>query len=260
MVRFGSKPVSGGARVIGLIPARLASSRLPRKALVDICGHPMINHVYHRCAMATSLDAVYVATDSPAIRQAVEAEGGRVVMTRGDHETGTDRIAEAARGLECDVVVNIQGDEALVRPEHIDAAVRGLLADPRADAAILVNSFRKYGSPSDIKVVIDQANRVLYASRSDIPSSSRTPEPEMLKAYHVVPFRKNFLLEFSGWEKGRLERIEFNEYLRIVERGRKLLAVRVDSSAVSVDTPQDLDLVREQMPRDPYFARYHRRG
>ena len=219
----------------------------------------MIEHVYHRCAMASALDEVYVATDSPEIRQAVETGGGRVIMTRSEHETGTDRIAEAALGLDCDVVVNIQGDEALLRPEHIDAAVQGLLADPEADAAILVNSFHKYNSPSDIKVVMDEAGRVMYLSRSDIPSSARTSQPEMLKAYHIVPFRKSFLLEYAGWEKGRLERIEYNEYLRILERGRKIRAIKVDSSAVSVDTPDDLEFVRAQMPNDPYFARYRNR-
>lgn len=247
-------------RVVGLIPARLPSSRLPRKALADICGLPMIEHVYRRCLMASALDEVYVATDSPEIRRAVEAGGGRVIMTRGDHETGTDRIAEAALGLDCDIAVNIQGDEALVRPEHIDAVVKGLQADPRADAVLLVNSFRTYDSPSDIKVVLDEANRVMYLSRSDIPSGARTPRPDMLKAYHIVSFRKSFLIEYASWEKGRLERIEYNEYLRILEHGRTILAVKVDSSAVSVDTPEDLEFVRARMPTDPYFARYRRPG
>lgn len=251
--------MSRAPRVVGLIPARLPSSRLPRKALVDICGLPMIMHVYHRCMMAESLDEIYVATDSAEIRQAVEARGGRVIMTRGDHETGTDRIAEAALGLDCDVVVNIQGDEALVRPEHIDVAVKGLLADPQAEVVILVNSFRKYNSPADIKVVLDEAGRVMYLSRSDIPSGERTPRPEMLKAYHVLPFRKSFLLEYAGWGKGRLERIEYIEHLRILERGRKILAVKVDSSAVSVDTPEDLEFVRAAMPTDSCFARYRDR-
>ena len=96
----------------------------------------------------------------------------------------------------------------------------------------------------------------MYLSRSDVPSPARTPDPEMLKAYHVVPFRKAFLLEYAGWEKGRLERIEFNEYLRILERGRRIRAVQVESSAVSVDTAEDLAFVRRQMPDDPYFAKY----
>lgn len=246
----------GDSRCVAFIPSRLQSSRLPRKALADICGLPMIVHVYRRCLLAKSLDEVFVATDSPEIRAEVERYGGKVVMTRGDHETGTDRIAEAAQNIDCGIVVNVQGDEALLRPEHIDAVVAGLRQDPEAQVALLVNPYGKRGSPSDIKAVLDERGYVMYLSRSDIPSDARTPSAEMLKAYHIVPFRKAFLLEYSRWEKGRLERIEFNEYLRILERGRKIRAVRVDSSAISVDTPEDLEFVRKQMARDPLFASY----
>lgn len=246
-------------KVVGMIPARLQSSRLPRKALVDICGMPMLAHVWHRCMLAESLDEVYVCTDSDEIRSVMEKAGAKVVMTSDKHETGSDRLAEAAGKVACDVVVNIQGDEALLKPEHVDAAVAGLAGDPSCDVALLVNPFRKYGSPSDIKVVLDEQDRVMYLSRSDIPSGARTPDPEMLKAYHVVPFRKDFLLQYAAWPKGRLERIEFNEYLRILEKGRKIKAVRVESSAVSVDTPEDLAWVRSQMPSDPVFARYGKR-
>ncbi len=239
-----------------MIPARMESSRLPGKPLVDICGIPMIEHVFRRCRMATLLDEVFVVTDSLEIRDAVLRRGGRALMTGRHHETGTDRLAEAALRVECDVIVNIQGDEALVRPDHIDAAVAGLLSDPSADAAILVNSFAKYNSPSDIKVVLDDFSRVMYFSRSDIPSGARTTHPEMLKAYHVVPFRKSFLLEFSSWDKGRLEQVEFIEFMRILEHGRKLKAIKVESAAVSVDTTDDLELVRSQMETDPIFSIY----
>lgn len=246
-------------KTVAMIPARMESSRLPGKPLADICGMPMIEHVYRRCLLSRSLDEVYVVTDSPRIREAIEGAGGRVLMTRSDHETGTDRIAEAARGLECDVVVNVQGDEALLYPEHIDAVVQGLLGDPEASVAILVNPFKAYGAPSHIKTVLDERGYVMYFSRSDIPSSARTPEPEMLKAYHIVPFRKPFLLEFASWPKGRLERVEFIEYMRILEKGRRIRAVRVESSAISVDTPADLDEVRRAMSADPYFASYRKR-
>lgn len=246
----------GKPRVVGMIPSRLQSSRLPRKALVDICGMPMVEHVYRRCLLAKSLDAVYICTDSPEIAEAAAKAGAKALMTGTHHETGTDRIAEAARALECDIVVNIQGDEALLRPEHVDAVVAGLLGDPSCEVALLVNPFKKYGSPSDIKAVLDEQDRVMYLSRNDIPSGARTPEPDMLKAYHIVPFRKPFLLEYASWPKGRLERIEFNEYLRILEKGRKIKAVRVESSAVSVDTPEDLEFVRKKMADDDLFQRY----
>lgn len=246
------------ARVVGMIPVRIESSRLPRKALADICGMAMIEHVYRRCAMSSRLDAVYVVTDSTEIRGVIERAGGTVLMTRRNHETGTDRIAEAAQSIDCDIVVNIQGDEALVRPEHIDAAVDGFVADPVADAAMLVNSFSKYNSPSDIKVVVNDAGFVMYLSRSDIPSSARTSSAPMLKAYHILPFRKSFLLEFASWDKGTLEQIEFIEHMRILERGRRLRAIPIESSALSVDTPEDLAFVCGQMTNDPYYPHYRR--
>ena len=243
-------------RTVALIPCRLESSRLPRKALVDIGGLPMVVHVYKRCLLAKNIDDVFVATDSEEIREHVVKHGGQVIMTGSHHETGTDRIAEACQTLDCEIVVNVQGDEALVDPLHVDAVVAALQVDPLVKVGILVNSFTKYNSPSDIKTVLDMHGNVLYFSRSDIPSSARTPNPPLLKAYHIVPFRKEFLLEYAAWPKGYLERIEFNEYLRILEQGEKIRAVQVESSAVSVDTPADLDFVRQAMKSDRYFPQY----
>jgi len=243
-------------KTVALIPARLESSRLPRKALIDICGLPMIVHVFRRCLFARSLDKVFVATDSDEIASVVKGAGGNVIMTGKHHETGTDRIAEGVTNLDCDIVVNVQGDEALVNPEHVDAVVAALQNDSTLNVAILVNPFSKQNSPSDIKVVLNENNDVLYLSRSDIPSSSRTPNAPMLKAYHIVPFRKDFLLQFAKWPRGRLEALEFNEYLRILEKGHRIRAVHVESSAVSVDTPDDLAFVRQRMESDPLFGRY----
>lgn len=243
-------------RTVALLPARLQSSRLPRKPLVDICGLPMIVHVYRRCLLAKNLDAVYVATDSEEIREVVERHGGKVIMTSRTHETGTDRIAEAALHLDVEIVVNVQGDEALVNPEYIDRVVEALYQDPTLNVAILVNPFGKRNSYSDIKAVLNEAGDVLYFSRADIPSDARTPNPPMLKAYHIVPFRKEFLLRYALWEKGALERIEFNEYLRILEKGYRIRAVQVESDALSVDTPEDLEFVRGKMPGDRFFPAY----
>ncbi|MBI4936661.1 MAG: 3-deoxy-manno-octulosonate cytidylyltransferase [Nitrosomonadales bacterium] len=243
-------------KTVALIPARLQSSRLPRKALADIHGMPMIVHVYKRCLLAKHLDAVYVATDSEEIRSAVENYGGRVVMTSTAHETGTDRIAEASGQLEAEIVVNVQGDEALVNPEYIDRVVEALYHDSSIDVAILVNPFGKRHSLSDIKTVLNEHDDVMYFSRADIPSDARTPNPPMLKAYHIVPFRKEFLLQYTAWNKGVLERIEYNEYLRILEKGHRIRAVRVESDALSVDTPEDLEFVREKMLTDSYYPKY----
>lgn len=243
-------------RTVALLPARLQSSRLPGKPLADIHGIPMIVHVYKRCLLAKSLDEVHVATDSEEIREVVESHGGRVIMTSANHETGTDRIAEAARNLDADIVVNVQGDEALVNPEYIDRVVAALYDDPALEVAILVNPFSKRHSVSDIKAVLNEHGDVMYFSRADIPSDARTPNPPMLKAYHIVPFRKEFLLRYAAWDKGALERIEFNEYLRILEKGHRIHAVRVESDALSVDTPEDLDYVRSKILTDPHYPKY----
>ncbi len=238
------------SKAVAIIPARLESSRLPNKALVDILGLPMIVHVFKRCLLAKSLDAVYVATDNIKIKEVVESYGGKVIMTSAEHQTGTDRIAEAAQDIDADIIVNVQGDEALVNPEYIDKVVDSLVNSSRADVAILVNPFNKRNSPSDIKVVLNEDDEIMYLSRTDIPSDARTDSPQMLKAYHIVPFRKDFLLQYAKWGKTELEQIEFNEYLRILEKGYKIQAVRVESDAVSVDTEQDLEFVRNKMKID----------
>ena len=243
-------------RVVAILPARIESSRLSRKVLLDICGLTMIVHVFKRCLLAKKLDEVYVATDSNEIKEVVENHGGKVIMTSHNHQTGTDRIAEAAKNIDAEIVVNVQGDEALVNPNHIDKVVDELLENPDINVGILVSPYFKKNSPSDIKVVLNNNNDILYSSRSDIPSDSRTKNPSMLKAYHIVPFRKPFLLKFTKWEKGILEKIEFNEYLRILEYGERFRAIRVDSDAISVDTIDDLEYVREQMQSDLWFPQY----
>ena len=243
-------------KVVAILPSRIESSRLPRKALLDICGLPMIVHVFKRCLLAKKLDEVYVATDSNEIKEVVEKHGGKVIMTSCNHETGTDRIAEAAIKLNAEIIVNVQGDEVLVNPEHIDKVVAELHDNPDVNVGILVNPFSKRNTPSDIKTVLTRDNDVMYFSRADIPSDARVSEPPLLKAYHIIPFRKAFLLKYARWEKGKLERIEFNEYLRILERGHKIRAVIVESDAVSVDTAEDLEFVRGKMLKDPYFPQY----
>jgi 3-deoxy-manno-octulosonate cytidylyltransferase (CMP-KDO synthetase) len=243
-------------KTVAIIPARLESSRLPRKALADICGLPMIVHVYRRCLLAKKLDDVYVATDNTEIKDVVENYGGKVIMTSSEHQTGTDRIAEASKNIDADIIVNVQGDEALVNPTYIDKAVSALHDNSEINVAILVNSFDKRNSPSDIKTVLNENNEVMYFSRSDIPSDARVNNHSLLKAYHIVPFRKDFLLKYSQWDKGVLEKIEFNEYLRILEKGHKIQAVHVQSDAVSVDTVADLEYVKNEMLNDVYYQQY----
>ena len=241
---------------VAIIPARLESSRLPGKALVDIHGIPMILHVFKRCLLASKINDVYVATDNQQIADVVRSGGGKVLMTRSDHKNGTERIAEAAEQIECEIIVNVFGDEALVNPQHIDAVVSALLEDSSVNVAILVNPYKKKNSSSDIKAVVNENMDVMYLSRADIPSRARTPNPPMYKAYHILPFRKSFLLKYAKWPEGKLEQIEYHEHLRILEKGYRIRAVVVSSSAVSVDTQEDLQFVREKMLDDPYFKKY----
>jgi len=248
--------VKSKTKTVAILPARIESSRLPRKALLDICGLPMIIHVYRRCLLASKLDEVYVATDSSEIKECVESHGGMVIMTSSRHQTGTDRIAEAAKNIDAEIIVNVQGDEAMVNPLYIDKVVAELQTNSDINVGILVNPYSKSNSPSDIKVVLNKNNDVLYLSRSDIPSNSRFDDPPMLKAYHIVPFRKKFLLQFTKLEKGSLEKIEYNEYLRILEHGYRIRAVQVESDAVSVDTIEDLEYVRKEMLKDKWFSQY----
>ncbi|MBU0591896.1 MAG: 3-deoxy-manno-octulosonate cytidylyltransferase [archaeon] len=242
-------------KIIGMIPVRLESSRLPQKAIADICGMPMILHTMKRSQMAGILDEVYVVTDSEMIRELIEKNGGKVLMTSSSHQTGTDRIAEAAEKIDADIIVNVQGDEALVDPEHIEAGVRALL-DSDASVSILVRRFSVKKSPSDIKAVLNMKNEIMYLSRADIPSDARTEVKEMLKAYHVVSFRKPFLLQYNRMKRTPLEQIEYNEYLRILENGYKIQAALVDSDAISVDTKGDLELVRKKMKTDALYQKY----
>lgn len=243
-------------KAVAIIPSRLQSSRLPEKALKDIQGIPMIVHVAKRCLYASSLTEVYVATDSREIEEVVLEWGGNVVMTSDVHQSGTDRIAEAAQSIEADIIVNVQGDEALVNPSHIDKVVDMMFQDSSMKVGILVNDFTKKNSPGDIKVVLNEKSEVMYFSRNDIPSSHRSEVSKMLKAYHVVPFQKDFLIDYASWSPTKLELVEFNEYLRILEKGEKIKAVKVDSAAVSVDTEEDLIKVRQDMKEDYLFLNY----
>jgi|LWDU01.1.fsa_nt_gi 3-deoxy-manno-octulosonate cytidylyltransferase (CMP-KDO synthetase) len=242
-------------RVVAIIPSRLESSRLPRKALADICGLPMIVHVYKRCVLADSLDDVYVATDNEEIKEQVERCGGKVIMTDNMHKTGTDRIAEAAKNIDAEIIVNIQGDEALVNPDHINDGVLGLI-DSEAKVSILLTNFSKKKSYGDIKAVVNLKKEIMYFSRNDIPSDSRVDVSNMLKAYHVVSFKKDFLMKYTSLRQTPLEKIEYNEYLRILENGYKIQGVYVKSDAISVDTQSDLDYVIKKMKKDKLFNNY----
>ena len=243
-------------KVVGMIPARLESSRLPGKVLIDIEGIPMVVHTCKRSMLAKSLDEVYLVTDNEKIESIGLNYGIKVIMTGRNHKTGSDRIAAACSDVECDIVVNIQGDEPLVNPEHIDKIVEPLIKDPNLDIAVGVTTYKRKNKHSDIKAVMDLEGNIMYCSREDIPSCARARVDKLLKMTFIVPFRKSFLIKYTNWEPTPLEMIEFNEYLRVLEHGIKLKAVEVDNAQISVDTPEDLEIVSELMAKDKIKKMY----
>lgn len=240
-----------------IIPSRLESSRLPQKALIEIVGYPMIIHVLKRCKLAKEIDEVFVATDSKLIEREVKKYNGKVIMTSSDHKTGTDRIAEASKKIDADIIINVQGDEVLLDPNHIDQLCKLMDKNEDINVAILVNEYNTKNNPSAIKTVLNEYNEVMYFSRSDIPSTARSSQVKFLKAYHIIPFRKKFLIEYSNWAPSKLESIEFNEYLRILEKGYKIKALEVESDAISIDTEEDLSIAKTLFLKDKFIKKYN---
>jgi len=242
-------------QIVGMIPVRLESTRLPEKALALIQNIPMILHTWKRCSFSKLLTDLYVVTDSEKIKDLICSHGGKVIMTRSDHMSGSDRLAEAVANLDVDLVVNIQGDEALVNPSDIDKLVGNFMKN-NSPVGLLATKYSKTNSPSDIKLVVNEKNNVMYASRADIPFSKTGQKNDFLKAYHVVAFQKDFLIKYASWQPTQLELIEGNEYLRILEKGHSISVTEVPSSAISVDTAEDLSIVSHIMKSDPLFQVY----
>ena len=242
-------------RVVGVIPARYASSRLEGKALADIHGKPMIQHVWERCRRVSSLDQLLVATDDVRIQQAVESFGGEVVMTNPDHASGTDRVAEAVENVDCDVVVNIQGDEPMLDALMIDELVEPFRGDSGTEMVTLKQLISEEEELTDqnvVKVVCDIRGDALYFSRSLIPSSSsRAEDYRAYKHLGLYSYSRTCLARLSSLSRTPLERIERLEQLRALENGVRIRVVltRSQGRGVSVDTPEDLEAVRRLLSR-----------
>ncbi len=240
-------------RIIGIIPARYASSRFPGKALADLCGKPLVQHVVERAGRARLLDEVLVATDDPRIRAAVERFGGRAVMTSPEHPSGTDRIAEVVRDLACDLVVNIQGDEPLLDPDMVDRAVEPLVEDPSLPMGTLARPMGadEAADPSKVKVVLDRAGCALYFSRAQIPflRDGAAPGDTTPFLLHVglYVYRREALLRFASLPPSPLEERERLEQLRALEHGMRIRVVVTQHGSFGVDTPADLERVRRMM-------------
>jgi 3-deoxy-manno-octulosonate cytidylyltransferase (CMP-KDO synthetase) len=241
-------------RVVAIIPARYHSNRFEGKPLAKILGKPMIQHVYERATAVDLLSRVAVATDDQRIADCVRAFGGEVVMTRPDHVSGTDRLAEAATVMniaEQDVVVNIQGDQPLFEAEVVHQVATPLLEDPSLPMATLIYKIirpEEINDPNHVKTVFDRHGNALYFSRSPIPFQ-RNPEEKEAPTYYkhlgFYAYRKGFLLTFVGLPEGEWERFEKLEQLRALEFGYTIRVVLTEHDSVEVDTPKDLRRVEE---------------
>jgi len=249
------------SRIVAVIPARMGSSRFPGKPLAPLLARPMVEHVFRRAAMCDDLAAVYVATCDAEIRDVVEGFGGAVLWTSAAHERASDRVAEAAERVEADVVVMIQGDEPMITPGMIAAAVAPILQDPDVACVNLVRrivSREEYVDPNTIKVVMNVHGDGLYFSRAPIPAIdfARIERPPVFKQVCVIPFRRDFLLELASLPPTPLERAESIDMLRVIEHGRRVRLVETEANTHAVDTAEDLRLVEALMKDDPLVVRY----
>ncbi len=237
--------------VICIIPSRYESTRFAGKPLADLCGRPMIQHVYERVLRAKAVSRAAVATDDERIAAAVRKFGGQAVMTSSAHRSGTDRIAEAVAILgvnDDDIVVNIQGDQPLFEPSQIDEVAGPLLADPTLPMATLIYKIvrrEEITHPNAVKVVFDHEHFALYFSRSTIPYVRGGRQAVSYYKHHgIYAYRRSFLTVFTGLSEGALERLEALEQLRAIEYGYRIKVVETPHDSVEVDTPEELERVR----------------
>jgi 3-deoxy-manno-octulosonate cytidylyltransferase (CMP-KDO synthetase) len=252
--------------VVAVIPARYASTRFPGKALAPIGGKPMIQHVYERVRKARYVEEVLVATDDERIRAAVEGFGGQAVMTSPNHPSGSDRIAEAVEGTEFEWVVNVQGDEPLLAPQDIDAAVLPLLGNaeiPISTLAKRIQAEHEFFDPNVVKVVVDAMGFALYFSRSPIPYNraawEKLSDGEILQGNHIeVPepsfkhiglyvYRREVLTALTATPPTPLELSEGLEQLRALESGYKIQVIETERDSIGVDVPEDILRVEEYL-------------
>ena len=251
--------------IIGVIPARLASSRFPNKPMKDILGMPMIGHCYLRSKMCDILSEVYVATCDREIYDYIESIGGKAVMTADTHERRTAEglcKIEKTTGKRVDMFVMLQGDEPMVTPKMIESAVKPLLDDPGVKISNLMSTMKtveEHEDPNEVKVVVDKFNNALYFSREPIPSRKKgAKEVTMLKQVCVIPFERDFLLEYNAMEQTPLEIAESVDMMRILENGMDVRMIYTDEDTYAVDTQQDLDHVVEMMRSDKLVDLYLR--
>lgn len=243
-------------RIVGIIPARYESKRLPGKVLLDLKGLPIIIHVLKRAEMSSVLSAVYVATDSERIAACVRSYGGEVIMTSSEHETGTDRINEAAQAVDADIIVDIQGDEPFFNPLHVAQIIKPMLLDPTIDLVIPILPLGDPFCRSEVKVVFSPENKVLYLSREPIPSNFKKEHRNYYRHYSIIPFKKKALNRFASMPQSSLEQLESIELLRALEGGMNIGTVKLEGDAISIDTQEDYAKAQELIRHDAFVASY----
>ncbi len=251
---------------IAIIPARMGSTRFPGKPMAQIHGVPMVGHVYFRTKMCSLLNQTYVATCDQEIYDYIESVGGRAIMTADTHERCSDRTAEAMlkveseTGRRVDIVVMVQGDEPMVTPEMIERAITPMLDDASVQVVNLMAQMKttqEFDDPNEVKVVVDLQSRALYFSREPIPSRKKgINDVPMLKQVCIIPFRRDYLLEFNRLPETPLEKIESVDMMRVIEHGEHVHMVMSNTETVSVDTPEDLERAVDLMKKDPLRNEY----
>jgi 3-deoxy-manno-octulosonate cytidylyltransferase (CMP-KDO synthetase) len=236
-------------KTLGVIPARIASTRFPGKVLAILAGKTLIQHVWEKAKACKELDDVLIAADSDTVKSVALSFGAKVVMTKPDHPSGSDRIAEAVTSVDTDVVINIQGDEPFVDPETIDSLARLLKNDAACSMGTVVKEITddlEFINPNVVKCVIDDKGYALYFSRAPIPYN-RDGKSSIKRYKHLglYAYRKDFLLKYTTWPKGALESIEQLEQLRVLEQGYRIKTVVTTYESIAVDIPADLTKAEE---------------
>ena len=234
-----------------IIPARLDSSRLPKKVLLNLKGKTVIQRVYEQCLKVKNVDGVYVATDSIEIKEVCETFTNNVIITKRTHNSGTDRIGEAVSSIDCDIVINVQGDEPFIEPTLIEALVNSFSNSEisMSSAMSKINNVKDLQNTNIVKVVTDLHNNALFFSRSLIPfprdvkeistANEVIEESQFFRHIGIYGYRKDFLLHFVNLEQSNLEKVEKLEQLRALENGFKIKMIEANSSLIGIDTQED---------------------
>ena len=252
--------------IIGIIPARMSSSRFPGKPMEKIHGMPMIGHCLKRSEMCKALNEVYVATCDKVIYDYIRDIGGKVIMTSSNHERASDRVAEALTKIEketekrFDIVVLLQGDEPMTTPKMIELAIKPLIENKNIKISNLytkISSIEDFENPNEVKVVLDKNENAIYFSREPIPSRKKgVKNVPMFKQVCVIPFKRDFLISYNSMEQTPLEIIESVDMMRIIENGLDIKMVYIEEDNYSVDTFEDLQNVTSLMKHDSLMKTY----